>query len=122
VFQFEDDFDIFEPRYCSLIKITHIRWGNDNNAVQMTNHIRNRITLQKDTFGDIEYIRVFQYGKKGGPIEKDTVGELKFKDNASNFYAVALFNEVFYINGVKCIFKPSNFSDDRRDFGTHVRS
>jgi hypothetical protein len=50
-----------------------------------------------DTFGDIEYIRAFQHGKKDGPIEKDTVGELKFKDNMSNFYAVALFNEVFYI-------------------------
>jgi hypothetical protein len=122
VFQFEDNFDIFEPRYCSLIKITHIRWGNNNNAVQMTNHIKNRINLHQDTFGDIEYIRVFQHGKKDGPIEKDTVGELKFKDNTSNFYALALFNEVFYVNGVKCVFKPSNFSDDREDFGQHIHS
>jgi pullulanase/glycogen debranching enzyme len=80
-FPIRSNFDIFEPRYCSLIKITHIRWGNNNNAVQMTNHIKNRINLRQDTFGDIEYIRVFQFGKKDGAIEKDTVGELKFKDS-----------------------------------------
>jgi hypothetical protein len=83
-----------------------------------TNDRKNRNNLHKDAFGDIEYIRVFQFGKRDGPIEKDTVGELKFKDNTSNFFEIALFNEVFYVNGVKCVFKP----DVREDFGQHIHS
>lgn len=112
VFKFDDDFDIYEPRYCSMIRISHIRWGEVRDAAAMTTHIKNRINVHKDAFGEIQYIRVFESGKKDGQVERDTVGELKYHDSTSHFYAIALFNEVFYVNGVKCLFKPHQFSND----------
>lgn len=122
VFDFEPGFDIYDPRYCSRIKITHIRQGDVCDTTAMTNMIINRINVHKDTFGNIEFLRIYERGKIYGPIEKDTVGELKYYNNISLFKAIALFNEVFFVNGIKCVFKPSHFSDDPHQNGINVNS
>jgi hypothetical protein len=120
VFEFDSDFNVYKPRYCTKIMITHINWGGEPNPRAIKHQMLERFKYGNKLFGQVKSLDVLWTAKKHGQAEPDTVAFLTYEDRESHWYAIAFYNELFKINGIKCIFRPAAYSDNLNDEGVKV--
>jgi hypothetical protein len=104
----------------STRKNIQFNWGGEPNPRAIKHQMLERFKCGNKFFGQLKSLDVLWTAKKHGQAEPDTEAFLTYEDRESHWYAIALYNELLKINGIKCIFRPAAYSDNLNDEGVKV--